>query len=115
MPCVQDGGRHSKTHYHCLDWHKVMRVIPEALQKVVAECENVEERMEMTKRFSRKPTQWKPVERKKIQSGKVGVRKAQKLVHASRRLRGPRGYGRLVARKGWKVVSWWLGSGRAGS
>ena len=113
MPSVQDGGRHSKTHYHCLDWHEVRRVILEALQKVVAECENVEERMEMTKRKSRKPTQWKPVERRKMQSGKVGVRKAQKLVHASRRLRGPRGYRRVIARKSWKVESFWLGRGAA--
>ena len=54
------------------------------------------------------------MEQKLFQHEKIGVGKAQKLVHASRRLQGPRGYRRLPARKGWKVESLLLGSGTAG-
>ena len=44
--------------YHCPEWYEVRREIPEAfIQKVGAKGENVEERMEVAKRYSRAPTQ----------------------------------------------------------
>ena len=51
------------------------------------------------------------MEQRRLQYDKVGVREAQELGHASRRLRGPRSHGRLLAgtlaggeHVGWAVV-----------
>ena len=63
-----------------------------SLQKMGTESENIIERMEKSKRYSRTPTQWKPAEQRKFQNEDVEVRKAPKLQYASGRFQGPCGH-----------------------
>ena len=44
-----------------------------SVQEMGAKGENIEERMEMAKRFHRAPTRWNPVEQRKFQDEDVGV------------------------------------------
>ena len=54
------------------------------------------------------------MEQRAFQHEEVGVREAQELRFASRRLQGPSCYGRLLAGKSRQVGSMWLGSGAVG-
>ena len=56
-----------------------------SFQEMGAKGENIKE-WKWQERYSRAPTQWKPVEQRKFQNEDVGVRKAPKLEQASRRL-----------------------------
>ena len=73
-----------------------------------AKGENVEERVEVAKRYSRAFPQGKPMPRRPLQCDKVGVRKALKLGHASRRLQGSRGHrGSVPGKAGqWRACGW---------
>ena len=60
---LSDGGRHRKAHALLLSgMARSEGRYSGSLQEMGATGENIKERMEMAKRFSRTPTQWKPVE-----------------------------------------------------
>ena len=78
---LSDGGRHRKAQALPLSGMARSEARHSgSLQEMGAKCENIKDRMEMAKRYSRTPTQWKPVEQRKFQNEDVGVRKAPKLV-----------------------------------
>ena len=71
---LSEGGRHRKAQVLPLSGMARSEARhPRGLQKVGATGENIKERMEMAKRYSRTPTQRKPVEQRKFQNEDVGV------------------------------------------
>ena len=65
--------------YHCPEWHAVRRDIPEGFRKWEQKAKNVEERMEMAKKYSRAPLS--------VTANGIEVT-SQKLEYASRRFLG---------------------------
>ena len=62
-----------------------------SFQEMGAKGENIKERMEIAKRYSRPPTQWKPVKQRKFQNEDVGVRQATKAGVCKLKVSGPCG------------------------
>ena len=83
----EEGTEKHRLH-HCPDWHEVRRGDSGALQKMEAKGENVEERVEVAKRYRRAPSQRKPMEQRSLQYDKV-VRKAQDLGMSVEGFKGP--------------------------
>ena len=55
--CHKEKGTEKHRLYHCPELHEVRREIPGGLQEVGAKGENVEERVEVAKRYRRAPCQ----------------------------------------------------------
>ena len=113
--CHKEEGTEKHRLHHCPEWYEVRREIPEAFRK-----------WEQKANISRKGWKWQkcmvthPLSESQWTRGhfsmkKVGVREAQELGCASRRLPGPCCHGRLFAGKSGQVGNMWLGSGAVGS
>ena len=63
--CQREEGTEKHRLYHCRKWHAVRRGIPEAFRKWEQKAKTSKKEWKWQKRFSRTPTQWKPVEQRK--------------------------------------------------
>ena len=74
-------------------WPRIVRSQtgdPTNLHNVGAKSENLKKRVEVAKRYGHASSQLKPMEQGSFLHEKVGVREAQTVENASRRLHGPR-------------------------
>ena len=106
--CQLEEGTEKHRLHHCPEWYEI--------KKVGAKGENVEERVEVAKRYRRAPSQRKPMNRGHFSTTvwESEKHKSWSMTAEGFKVHVATKYSLCLLGYGWKVGSMWLGSGTTG-